>query len=96
MIIKGKSLFDDQLVSKERLGLSCGLFGGGSGRRERALEQNLSVAQLAEVVGRSRHSISGLLRRRGIASVGSVIEGGKPVALYPARAIIEATREASA
>lgn len=65
-------------------------------RRERALEQNLSVAQLAEVVGRSRHSISGLLRRRGIASVGSVIEDGKPVALYPARAIIEATREASA
>ena len=65
-------------------------------RRERALEQNLSVAQLAEVVGRSRHSVSGLLRRRGIASVGSVIEDGKPVALYPARAIIEATREASA
>ena len=65
-------------------------------RRERALEQNLSVAQLAEVVGRSRHSISGLLRRRGIASVGSVIEDGKPVALYPARAIIEAAREVSA
>ena len=65
-------------------------------RREWAMEQNLTVAQLAEVVGRSRHSVSGLLRRRGIASVGSVIEDGKPVALYPARAIIEATREASA
>ena len=65
-------------------------------RREWAMEQNLTVVQLAEVVGRSRHSVSGLLRRRGIASVGSVIEDGKPVALYPARAIIEATREASA
>ena len=65
-------------------------------RRERALEQNLSVAQLAEVLGRSRHSISVLLRRRGIASVGHAIEAGKSVALYPARSVIEATRPESA
>ena len=65
-------------------------------RREWAMEQNLTVAQLAEVVGRSRHAIAGLVRRRGIAPVGHAIEAGKSVALYPARSVIEAARPESA
>ena len=59
-------------------------------RIERARDQNLTVRQLAAVAGRSRHAINGLLRRRGIQSVGQVVEDGQAVAIYPAGPVLDA------
>lgn len=59
-------------------------------KAERARGQNLTVRQLAAVVGKSRHAINGLLRRRGIQPVGQVVEDGQAAAIYPAGPVLDA------